>query len=140
MKKLKISIFGIFLFLLAAGLLVCAGLFANELIKSLKEAVDSGMDLSPYTMNIVNDFVQSSFIYVIYAVILAALGWLIQKQKLIALAALAAEPASAQPSVWETPLEGAEAQGEWKVEPAAPSNEPDPLEPLEIEEIEEKKF
>jgi hypothetical protein len=123
MKKLKVSIFGIFLFLLAAGLLVCAVLFANELVKSLKEAVDTGVDLSPYTMNILNDFMQSSLIYVIYAVILAALGWLIQKQKLIALAAAAAPVPSyaydASPDVIET-------QGEWQVD-AGPVSLPDEL-------------
>ncbi|MDR0381070.1 MAG: hypothetical protein LBH86_03645 [Oscillospiraceae bacterium] len=123
MKKFKVSIFGIFLFLLAAGLLTCAVLFANELVKSLDEAKASGVDLAPYAMNILNDFMQSSIIYVIYAVALAALGWLIQKQKLMALAAV---PAPVQPNVVEAPPELIETQGEWQIDPE-PAVLPDEL-------------
>jgi hypothetical protein len=114
MKKMKISIFSLVLFLVTAAILAYSIWGFVEATGQLRAMAEAGQDLSGQNFQIVGFYFTTWGEPLLYAIFLAALAWLLQRQKLIALAVAASK--ESLPKEASDSLYAAEITDGWKNE------------------------
>lgn len=93
MSRKKLSILGIILYVLAAAALAY-GIYAFiNVHKEIVDLIDQGMTTEGQEFGITNYYMNNTWIYAFSAIVLAALGWLMQKTNPVVEAAGAGESA-----------------------------------------------